>query len=276
MEEAAPDRTPDTRRQAAPAPALYVGRVVHERHRPVRHRLAYGVFFLLLDLDEIDACAAQSRLFAHNRFGVLSFYDRDHGPLDGTPLRPWVERHLKEAGLQDPGGRIMVACFPRLWGYVFNPLSVYYCFDRDGRLTAVLHEVRNTFGELHGYLLPVASDATAGGAIRQEVAKEFHVSPFIPMAARYVFRLHVPDERFVLVIEDYFEDGLGLTAVMTGTRRPLTDRALLAAVARHPLMTLKVIAAIHWHALRLWLKGVPFLSKPPKPANTVTIGPRSR
>lgn len=258
---------------ALPESALYVGRVVHVRHRPVHHRLSHRVFFLLLDLAELPALDRRLRLFSCNRFGVLGFSDADHGARDGRPLRAWVEAELAKAGLFDPQGRIFIACFPRMWGYVFNPLSVYYCFDRAGRLVALLHEVRNTFGELHGYLLPVAPDsAGSDGPIRQSVAKDFHVSPFIPMAARYDFRLNRPGRRLSVAIEDYFDGGLGLSAVLVGHRRPLTDRALAAAIALHPLMTLKVIAAIHWHALRLWLKGVPIIRKPAAKPQAVTVG----
>lgn len=264
---------PETIYPVFPESGLYMGRVVHVRHKPVRHRLVHRVFFLLLDLDRLDDLDRGLRLFTHDRAGLLSFHQCDHGPRDGSSLKAWVESHLIEAGLHDPEGRIMIACFPRLWGYVFNPLSVYYCFDSKGHLTAALHEVRNTFGELHGYLLPVKQDNGARGChIRQEIAKDFHVSPFIPMAASYVFRLNRPGKRLTLSIEDHFDGGIGLTALLMGRREPLTDRALASAVTRHPLMTVKVIAAIHWHALRLWLKGVPFFRKPPAPDRTVTIG----
>lgn len=260
-----------------PQSALYVGRVMHTRHRPVRHRLAYRVFFLLLDLDRIDALAARLRLFAHNRFGVLGFSDRDHGGRDGGAIKPWVEDALRGAGMHDPQGRIYVACFPRMWGYVFNPLSVFYCYDRHGILRAVLYEVRNTFGEMHGYLLPVPDGAGSGpGAFRQSVDKVFHVSPFIPMTARYDFRLTLPGEKLSVAINDSFDGGLGLSAVLIGRRRALTDRALAAAVAAHPLMMLKVVAAIHWHALRLWLKGVRVQRKPAPPPVDITVGAPGR
>ncbi len=257
---------------AFPESALYVGRVLHLRHRPVRHRLSHRVFFLLVDLAELGNLSSRLRLFSYKRFGVLSFTDADHGARDGQPVRNWVENELRRVGLFDPDGRIYLACFPRMWGYVFNPLSIFYCYDGGGRLTAILHEVRNTFGELHGYLLPVAETADPEAVIRQSVAKDFHVSPFIPMGARYDFRLNRPGDRLSVAIEDHFSGGLGLSAVLVGRRRPLSDSQLLRVVATHPLMTLKIVAAIHWHALRLWLKGAPVFRKPAPPERTVTLG----
>ncbi|MDX1484194.1 MAG: DUF1365 domain-containing protein [Alphaproteobacteria bacterium] len=252
-----------------PSSAIYRTEVIHARTGDVRHRLRHSVFYLYLDLGKLDEAAVKTRLFSVNRFNLLSFFDRDHGARDGTPVKAWVEDQLKRAGLFDPEGRICLLTLPRLLGYVFNPLSVYYCFDRNGALIAVLHEVRNTFGELHGYLLPahVGDD----GIVRQSTDKRFHVSPFIDMAALYQFRLMVPDERLDFRVCERSAAGAGLKALMRGTRRPLTDRELLAAVLSMPLMTVKVIAAIHWHALRLWLKGAPLHAKPRRPADDVTL-----
>lgn len=251
-----------------PSPALYRTEVIHARSGDVRHRLRHSVFYLYLDLARLEETAARTRLFSVNRFNLLSFYDRDHGARDGSPVKAWVEGQLRHAGLFDPEGRICLLTLPRLLGYVFNPLSVYYCFDRDDKLIAVLHEVRNTFGELHGYLLParVGKD----GIVRQTAAKRFHVSPFIDMAARYRFRLNVPGERLDFRISERSLGGAALKALMRGRRRTFTDNELFAAVLSMPLMTLKVIAAIHWHAIRLWLKGAPFYAKPRRPAGDVT------
>lgn len=244
--------------------ALYRGRVFHGRFRPRRHHFRYRVFSLLLDIDRIGEVAAKSRLFSWNRFNLLSFHDRDHGPRDGRPLRPWIEGLLTAHGMgRLAGGRIRLLCFPRLWGFVFNPLSVYYVEDGAGRIAAVVHEVNNTFGETHTYVLPARP--AADGSVVQETDKAFHVSPFIAMDMRYRFRLTDPGARLHLVIDDFDAEGRLLTASLSGRRRPFTDRQLLAAVAAHPLMTLKVVAAIHWQALRLWFKGASFHPKPEKP-----------
>lgn len=241
---------------------LYVGRVMHLRLRPVRHRFAYRVFSLLLDLDRIDAALGGLRWLSYNRFNLLSFHDRDHGPRDGRPLRPWAAAELARAGLDLGGGPIRLLCFPRVLGYVFNPLSVYFCHHADGRLGAVIHQVHNTFGEQHCYVLPVDPARAPGTPVHQSCAKAFYVSPFIGMTACYRFRLHEPDARLSLSIREQVPEGELLVASLTGRRVALSDRALLRAFATHPLMTLKVIGAIHWEALRLWRKGVPCYRRP--------------
>jgi DUF1365 family protein len=252
--------------------AIYRAEVIHTRTGRVRHRLRHTVFYLYLDLDRLGETADATRLFSVNRFNLLSFFDRDYGARDGRPVKAWVEGHLRRAGLYDPKGKIFLLTLPRLLGYAFNPLSVYYCFDRAGNLSAVLHEVRNTFGELHGYLLPARPGAD--GIVRQTARKAFHVSPFIEMSARYHFRLTPPGEELDFRIVESVADGSRLTAVLRGRRRAFTDREVVAAVLSMPLMTLKVIAAIHWHAVRLWLKGAAFHRKPAPTADDVTLDAR--
>jgi DUF1365 family protein len=248
--------------------ALYFGTVRHARLRPVRHRFSHRIFSLYLDLDEQPALARCLRLLAFNRPGVLAFHERDHGAGDGTPLRRWVERHLERAGLAGAGHRIRLLCFPRLLGFVFNPLSVYYCFDRAERLRAVLYEVNNTFGERHSYLLAAAPDG--GATFEQATAKRLHVSPFLGMAATYRFRAAVPGERLHLVIGVEAPEGPVLATSIAGRRRPLSDRSLALALLRAPFLQFRVIGLIHWHALRLWLKGAPLFPRPPAPAAEVS------
>ena len=242
--------------------AIYRGTVVHDRRRPKRHHFRYRVFSLLLDLDELPALDRRSRLFAHNRWGPLSFYDADHGPTTGVPLRPWVEARLAEAGLTPDGGPIRLLCYPRIFGYVFNPLSVYFCFRRDGSLAAVLYEVCNTFRERHTYVIPVTASDRA--VIRQRCAKALYVSPFIGMEAQYNFRVVPPGDGVNIVIRQEDVEGLLLAASFQGSRSPMTDRMLLRCLAAFPLLTVKIIAAIHWEALRLWIKG--FRVSPHEPA----------
>ena len=250
--------------------ALYRGSVMHARLAPVRHRFRYRVFTLLIDLDELPVLAKRLRWLSHNRFNLMSIHDRDHGDRPGAgaaggDLRAWAERTLCAAGISPPGGRIELLCFPRLLGYVFNPLSLWLCRDREDRLRAVIYEVHNTFGGRHAYALPVAAGQDES-AVAQRCGKDFHVSPFIAMNAQYSFRLKAPAEAFSLLIRERDAAGEILRAAISGRRRPLTDRELLKAFAAHPLMTLKVIAAIHWQALRLWRKGARFHRHPAKGA----------
>ncbi len=255
-----------------PAPlrsTLYVGAVMHRRLRPRAHRLRFRVFWTLLDLDEIDSLPRRLRLFSRNRFNAFSFHDADHGDGSRTPLRVQVERHLDAAGIEIAGGRIALFCMPRIFGYGFNPLSVYFCHRRDGALAAILYEVHNTFGERHSYLFPAGG--SDGDVIEQECQKAFYVSPFMDMDLTYRFRVAVPDERIALNIRTGDRDGLMLVAALSGKRRPLTDGTLLRVLASHPLVTLKVIGGIHWHALRMVLKGFGLRQRPRPPAVPVTV-----
>ena len=249
---------------------LYFGRVMHKRLRPFRHRLDYRVFSLYLNLDELPPLSRRLRLFSHNRWNLFGFMDRDHGPQDGTALRPWLEDCLAKAGIDLEGGVVRLLCFPRLFGYVFNPLTIWFCYHRSGRLAAVLYEVRNTFGEKHGYLIPADPARPAGAPILQSCDKGFYVSPFIGMAATYHFRLAEPDERLAVLIRQWTPEGELLIASQTGRRQPLDDAMLVRAFFAYPLMTLKVIGAIHWQALKLWRKGGRLVPRPPAPDHAVT------
>lgn len=239
---------------------LYHGRVVHHRSRPVKHRFAYRVFMLLLDLDELPTLAEKLRWFSLNGSGPVSFRDRDHGP-DGQSIRDWVDAELGAAGFDPRDLRVSVLCYPRLFGYVFNPLSVYFCHQREsGRLRAILYEVHNTFGGRHAYVLPVGGPVSDEGAVDQNCSKDFFVSPFIDMAGRYRFRLRDPGASAALLIEEKDADGVFFRASFSGRSETLSDRSLIGAIVRYPLMTYRVFGAIHWQALRLWLKGAPFLA----------------
>jgi DUF1365 family protein len=250
--------------------ALYAGTVMHERLRPRRHRLEYRVFCALIDLDELDELGRGLRLLGINRPGVLSFHERDHG--DGvTPLKTWAGRLLTEAGIGFDGGRIELLCYPRMFGFVFNPLSVYFCSNRDGRLAGILYEVANTHGERHTYVMPAGSTPV----VRHTARKAFFVSPFMPMDCTYRFRIKPPDERVGITILEDDAEGLLLTARFSGQRQELTDRALLRMLIRYPLMTLKVVAAIHWEAIKLLAKGVRFLDWRPAARRVAHSAPRA-
>jgi len=251
--------------------SIYEGRVFHQRHRPRKHRLNYRVFSLLIDLDELPGLDRDLKTFGYNRFNVLSFWDKDHGPGDGRPLRPYIGELLAKTGIDIGEGRVGLLCYPRYFGYVFNPLSVYYCHDETERLRAMIYEVSNTFGERHSYL--VETEDRGNTVIRQSCAKNFHVSPFIAMEADYHFHVTKPGDKLTLLIDQTDKDGALLKAGFSGRRRALNDASLIGVVVRHPLMTLKVVAGIHWEALKLWSKGVKILTRPEAPAESVTHVP---
>jgi DUF1365 family protein len=248
---------------------LYVGEVMHRRARPA-HKLRYRVFSLLLDLDELPALDRRLRWFSYNRFNFLSFHDRDHGRCDGTSPRAWIEDALAAHGLPT-GGRIALLCFPRLFGYVFNPLSVFFCYAPAGGLAAILYEVRNTFGDKHGYLIALPADHEGSAPIRHACAKDFYVSPFLPIAGEYRFQLKEPTERLSLQIRHMLDGDEALLATHTAAREALTDESIRRNLIRHKLMTVKVMMGIHWEALLLWLKGARFHSHPPPPATDITF-----
>lgn len=248
------------------ASALYLGGVTHQRLRPRRHRLKQRAFWLLLDLSELDALDRRLRLFSRNHWNLFAFFDRDHGDGSERPLRAQVEARLAAVGVDLAGGAVRLLTMPRVLGYVFNPISVYYCHAADGRLAAVSYEVTSTFGERHCYDLPVADEGGEDKVFRQSCAKALYVSPFLGMEMRYRFRGGTPAERVALTIGCDDVKGPLLTASLWGRRRPLADRALVGTALAFPLMTLKVVVAIHWEALILWLKGVPVtLGRKPAP-----------
>lgn len=253
--------------------ALYVGHVMHVRPGAHRHGFRYRVVSLLLDLDELETVDRRLATFSVERPNLFAFRNRDHGPRDGSALRPWVEAAFARASRPLDGGRILALCFPRVLGYVFNPLTVYWGYRPDGRLAGVLYEVKNTFGDQHGYVVPADPDRRPGTPLIQAADKCFHVSPFLPLEGGYRFRLDEPGERLRLLIRLVGPDGaVRLVATQTGERRALTDARLLASLATHPWLTAKVIAGIHWEALRLWLKGAPYHPRPEPPAAPVSLG----
>jgi len=251
------------------ASSLYFGHVMHKRIRPVTHRLDYRVFSTFIDLDELPTLGRSLKLFSHNRFNVFGFLDRDYGPGDGSPLRPWVEHHLREAGIDLDGGAIRILCFPRIFGYVFNPLSVYFCYRPSGDLAAILYEVSNTFSEKHTYLIPVAGGGSE--VVHQQCEKRFYVSPFNAVKGYYRFNVKPPGDTVSISITQCDDQGPLLHASHGARLVPLTDGALVTAFLRYPLMTVKIIGGIHWEALRLWRKGLPLVNRPPPPVQPVTV-----
>ena len=248
-----------TKAEAHPADAaavLYFGDVMHARLKPMGHRFSYRVMSLLIDLDRLDEAGRQSPLFAVNRAALYSFNEADHGERDGSSVRAYAQRCAAARGIDLTGGQVLLLCYPRLFGYTFNPLSAYFCYSAGGELALIVYEVRNTFGELHSYVLPVQPNEISAAGVRQQQDKLFYVSPFIEMAMRYHFRVSPPGHSVKLRILETDREGPLLSATFSGRRSSLTTAALLRSLFSLPLVTFKIVAAIHWEALRLWLKGV--------------------
>jgi len=247
---------------------LYTGQVVHRRFLPRAHRLRYRVFWTLLDLCEVDSLSKKLTFFSRNRFNLTSFHDSDHGDGSDLPLLKQVRALLRQAGCQSDQLTIKLLCMPRILGYGFNPLSVYFCSRQDGSLEAIIYEVHNTFGERHSYVMPVHGPAQSSvdGAVpeivEQHCPKGFYVSPFLGMDMSYGFRVRPPAAHVEVSIRGKENDKTIIAASLSGARRELTDGTLIKAFASHPLLTLKVIASIHWHALRMVLKGFRFQPRP--------------
>lgn len=247
---------------------LYTGTVIHRRIKPKAHKLRYRVFWTLLDLDELPVLGKALRLFSLERFNLFGFYTADHGDGSPAPLRIQAEKHLMNASIDLDGGKIKLLCMPRILGFVFNPISVYYCYRRYGDLAALIYEVHNTFGQRHSYVIPV--DATSGEALEQRCLKSFYVSPFMDMEISYTFRIQKPAAHVALTIQGADAQGPVIVASLAGQRRALTDRTLLTTFFLFPLLTLTVMAGIHWEALKLWIKGMRLRPRPPAPG-PVTI-----
>jgi DUF1365 family protein len=247
------------------AASLYVGPVMHARLKPKPHRFTYDVFSLLIDLDRLNEASRLSRFFSVGRFNLVSFFERDHGTRDG-PLADQARRTLLRAGLDLSGGRILLLCYPRILGYVFNPIATYWCYGADGDLKAVVYEVTNTFRERHAYVAPVRDGELTASGLRQARDKLMYVSPFLGMGMRYAFRMRPPGASVRLRILESDAEGPILSATFAGERCALTGRALLGLCARMPLLTLKIMGAIHFEAARLWLKGFRLADHPPAPS----------
>ena len=241
--------------------ALYSGNVVHDRTRPKRHHLRYRIFMLLLDLDEIDLVDARLKRFSRGRLNLISFHDRDHLDDPAASLKDTVLAKLSACGLAPDGARISVLAMPRILGKGFNPLSVFFCHDAEGKLVATVHAVRNTFGQRHDYVLP--ADRARGGWVEQGASKAFYVSPFLPMDLQYAFEIKPPGEAVHVGVDVFDDDGLILAATFSGERRDLTDAAIAQALGSHPWQVIGVLAAIYWEAVKIVLKGFRYFPQDP-------------
>jgi len=251
------------------ASGLYRGLVSHNRVKPRRHKLAYRIFMLLIDLDELQDLKLKT--LGIGRFNLFGFDTRRFGDGSARPLKAQIEATLTDAGIA-AGGPIRMLAMPQILGRAFNPLTVYFCHDQAGALTAILYEVNNTFGERHGYLIPAPNAAL----IRQGCAKGFYVSPFMDMDLTYSFKILRPEDRVLVSVDTSDAQGLILAASFAGERRELNDRELIGAWLAHPWMTLGTVAAIHWEALFIWLKGEKIRTRPKKPERFITVSPEAK
>ena len=254
------------------APLLMLGKVFHARLRPTRHHFAYPVLYCVLPLHALDA--ADRPGFGINRAALMAFHERDHGPRDGSPLLPWL-RSLVAARLGNARAQeihsVWLQSFPRMLGYVFNPVSFWYACRADGQVLTILAEVNNTFGEHHNYLLAHPDGRPIADGDRFERDKVFHVSPFFPVRGHYQFRFALAGDRPTVHIDYADAGGDLLRTAIAGSPRPLTGRAVAHALATHPLFTFGVMARIHWQAAKLYFgKRVAFFKKPIPPIEETT------
>jgi uncharacterized protein len=244
---------------------LYLGEVAHRRLAPLRHELRYRVYNFFVDIDELPMLNRRLKLFSYNSFNLFSINDRKFGPGDGTPIKDYVWKLVKSAPAGSGITRIFMFCYPSVLGYVFNPLTTFYCFDAKGQLALMIYEVNNTFGERHSYVIP------AGDAKQQSCQKKFYVSPFNKVEGHYDFTVETPGDELRLGIRLTNADGPCLNAWFAGTRQELTDRALLKSFLGLPLLPLKIMGGIHWEAVKLWLKGMRLQHRPKPLQPSVSI-----
>ena len=246
---------------------IYDGKVIHRRFKPKEHYFKYKVFSLLIDIDELEIIQKKIKIFSYNKFNIISFFDIDHGPRDGTPIKDWVIDNLKKIGINNEKIQIKLFCYPRIFGYVFNPLSIFFIYDQNSKLISILYEVKNTFGEQHTYVFKTNDDKI----ITNNCTKKFHVSPFINMECQYYFRVLKNSEKISIIIDQKDNEGKLLYASQDGKAKDFNEKNLIISYISHPLMTLKIIAAIHYEALKLWLKGIKIIKRKLKIKNNISI-----
>jgi len=248
--------------------SIYHCAVIHKRFKPKEHFFKYKVFTLLIDLSELKFLNKKVSFFSFNRFNLISFYEKDHGNRDGSSLVDWVKENLKKNNINIEDIKIKLLCYPRIFGYVFNPLSIFFVYNQNDKLISILYEVKNTFGEQHTYVFRVDSE---NKLIQNNCSKKFHVSPFIEMNCKYFFRILNPDEKLSVIIDQYDQEGKILFASQDGKRTNLNSSQLLKSYLKHPLMTIKIISAIHFEAFKLWMKGIKIIKKKIKIRNNLTV-----
>jgi DUF1365 family protein len=263
---------------------LYECEVMHARFSPRRHRFAYRIFLFALDLDELPDLPRRTGLFGHNRRHLYALHERDFLPVDeprhpvgpgardaaptaAVGLKQRVAAYLRNHGLELADGSVLLVTLPRIAGYLFNPVSFYFCRDREGRPLGAIAEVTNTFREMKPFFVPVDPADAARGVFRLRVPKHFYVSPYSDVDVAFDFHLRLPGEQLAIRIDDYVGEERTLTSTLAGPRRELTTGRLAWFTLKYPLLTLRIISLIHWHALLLWAKRLPWFAKAARAAD---------
>ena len=248
--------------------SIYNGKVIHKRFKPKEHFFKYSVFSLLIDLSELNQLDKEIKFFSFNKFNLISFYEKDHGSRNGSSLVAWVKKNLEANNIHFKDIKIKLLCYPRIFGYVFNPLSVFFIYNSNEKLISILYEVKNTFGEQHTYIFKVDDDLKL---FQHNCSKKFHVSPFIEMDCNYFFRILKPEDKMSVIIDQYQANEKILYASQDGKRVDFNSKELLKSYLKHPLMTFKIISAIHFEAFKLWTKGIKFIKRKLKIKNNITF-----
>ena len=246
---------------------IYTGKVIHKRFKPKEHYFKYNVFSLLIDLNELEEINKYIKFFSYNKFNIISFFDKDHGDRDGSSIKSWVKKNLKSIGIMTEDISIKLLCYPRIFGYVFNPLSTYFIYNKHSELISIFYEVKNTFGEQHTYIFKAQDEKT----VQNKCKKKFYVSPFIEMDCEYHFKTLNPREQLSVVINQNDKDGKLLFASQDGISKAFNNKNLILSYLTHPLMTFKIIGAIHYEAFKLWAKRIKLIAKKIKLKNNITI-----
>ncbi len=246
---------------------IYTGKVIHKRFKPKEHYFKYNVFSLLIDLNELEQINKDIKFFSYNKFNIISFYDKDHGDRDGSSIKLWVKKNLRNIGIMTEDISIKLLCYPRIFGYVFNPLSTYFIYNKHSELISIFYEVKNTFGEQHTYIFKAQDEKT----VQNKCKKKFYVSPFIEMDCEYHFKTLNPREQLSVVINQNDKDGKLLFASQDGISKDFNNKNLILSYLTHPLMTFKIIGAIHYEAFKLWAKRIKLIAKKIKLKNNITI-----
>lgn len=247
-----------------PSASLYFGKVMHARLKPKIHRFNYNIFSLVIDLDQYESANKKSKIFSVNKRGLVSFHEKDHGPRDGSSLRNHIDKLLLDGGMP-AATKILLWCNPRVLGYTFNPLSIYFCYDKNNEVSALVYQVNNTFGQTHSYVASVKPSDTKEGSIKNSTQKRFYVSPFLDMDLQYNFRIQPPGKNLRIRILEEDEAGPILSATFSGEQKELNATSLSLGILKTLGLTWKIMAGIHFEAIILWFKGVKLRKRPAPP-----------